>query len=212
MTLSRFLRDYLYIPLGGNRHGRFRRHLNLLATMFLGGLWHGAGWTFVIWGLLHGVGLVVNHAWLEAKPRLAALARVPVLARLVTARALTLLFVIAAWVLFRSENFPSAYRLYDILCGHAVSFADASAPDIPGAAWWVWLAALYLWVILAPNSQDVCSLFEPALGVKPSTHPALLQGRILWQPSRPWAILTAIVFTLCFLSLSTVSEFLYYKF
>jgi len=212
MTLSRFLRDYLYIPLGGNRHGRFRRHLNLLATMFLGGLWHGAGWTFVIWGVLHGVGLVVNHAWLEAKPRLAALARVPVLARLVTARAVTLLFVIAAWVLFRSENFPSAYRLYDILCGHAVSFADGSAPAIPGAGWWIWLVALYLWVILAPNSQDVCSLFEPALGVKPSRHPALLHGRILWQPSRRWAIVTAIVFTLCFLSLSTVSEFLYYKF
>jgi D-alanyl-lipoteichoic acid acyltransferase DltB (MBOAT superfamily) len=63
MTLSRFLRDYLYIPLGGNRKGPLRRHANLLATMLLGGLWHGANWTFVVWGGLHGLYLVVNHLW-----------------------------------------------------------------------------------------------------------------------------------------------------
>ena len=63
MTLSRFLRDYLYVPLGGNRHGRARRYVNLMLTMLLGGLWHGASWTFVIWGGLHGAYLVVNHGW-----------------------------------------------------------------------------------------------------------------------------------------------------
>ncbi len=63
MTLSRFLRDYVYIALGGNRHGAARRYANLMITMLLGGLWHGAGWTFVIWGGLHGTLLVLNHAW-----------------------------------------------------------------------------------------------------------------------------------------------------
>lgn len=63
MTLSRFLRDYLYFPLGGNRKGPVRRYMNLIATMLLGGLWHGAGWTFVLWGGLHGLYLVINHAW-----------------------------------------------------------------------------------------------------------------------------------------------------
>jgi D-alanyl-lipoteichoic acid acyltransferase DltB (MBOAT superfamily) len=63
MTLSRFLRDYLYLPLGGNRKGKVRRYANLMVTMLLGGLWHGAGWTFVIWGGLHGFYLIVNHAW-----------------------------------------------------------------------------------------------------------------------------------------------------
>src|SRR5271169_3782490 len=63
MTLSQFLRDYLYIPLGGNRHGSVLRHANLMITMLLGGLWHGAAWTFVAWGALHGVYLCVNHAW-----------------------------------------------------------------------------------------------------------------------------------------------------
>ncbi|HET7832180.1 MAG TPA: MBOAT family O-acyltransferase, partial [Gallionella sp.] len=63
MTLSRFLRDYLYSPLGGNRRGKVRRYLNLWLVMLLGGLWHGAGWTFVIWGGLHGIYLVITHAW-----------------------------------------------------------------------------------------------------------------------------------------------------
>ena len=63
ITLSRFLRDYLYIPLGGNRQGRVRRYVNLMLTMLLGGLWHGAAWTFVVWGGLHGGYLIVNHAW-----------------------------------------------------------------------------------------------------------------------------------------------------
>src|SRR5260221_3439675 len=63
MTLSRFLRDYLYIPLGGNRFGSGRRYFNLAATMILGGLWHGAAWAFVMLGALHGGYLVINHAW-----------------------------------------------------------------------------------------------------------------------------------------------------
>jgi D-alanyl-lipoteichoic acid acyltransferase DltB (MBOAT superfamily) len=63
ITLSRFLRDYLYIPLGGNRRGPLRRYLNLAVVMLLGGLWHGANWTFVIWGGVHGLMLAVNHGW-----------------------------------------------------------------------------------------------------------------------------------------------------
>src|SRR2546423_12840766 len=63
ITLSRFLRDYLYIPLGGNRHGPLRRYLNLGIVMLLGGLWHGANWTFVAWGAVHGLLLGLNHAW-----------------------------------------------------------------------------------------------------------------------------------------------------
>src|SRR6185437_15297891 len=65
ITLSRFLRDYLYIPLGGNRLGEPRRYINLMLTMLLGGLWHGAGWNFLIWGGLHGFYLCINHLWLK---------------------------------------------------------------------------------------------------------------------------------------------------
>ena len=76
ITLSRFLRDYLYIPLGGNKLGEARRNFNLAATMVIGGLWHGAGFTFIIWGALHGLFLIVNHTWLKLRKRSTLLARV----------------------------------------------------------------------------------------------------------------------------------------
>jgi alginate O-acetyltransferase complex protein AlgI len=98
MTLSRFLRDYLYIPLGGNRCGPLRQAVNVVATMLLGGLWHGANWTFVAWGGLHGVALAVNHVWQGRGLRLPR----------AVAWALTLLFVMACWVLFRSAEFATA--------------------------------------------------------------------------------------------------------
>ena len=77
ITLSRFLRDYLYIPLGGNRHGPLRRYANLLVTMLLGGFWHGAGWTFVVWGALHGCYLAINHVWRAIRLRGAMVAGRP---------------------------------------------------------------------------------------------------------------------------------------
>ena len=76
ITLSRFLRDYLYFSLGGNRRGPVRRYLNLLITMLLGGLWHGANWTFIVWGVLHGIYLMINHAWLAVAARSPALTSV----------------------------------------------------------------------------------------------------------------------------------------
>ena len=110
MSLSTWLRDYLYVPLGGNRHGPLRRHLNLLLTMLLGGLWHGAAWTFVAWGALHGVYLVVNHLW---RGWCAAPSR-QWLARLVAPCAWPLTFLAAAlaWVLFRADSFARALAVY----------------------------------------------------------------------------------------------------
>ena len=105
MTLSQFLRDYLYIPLGGNRHGRILRYVNLMITMVLGGLWHGAAWTFVAWGALHGVYLCVNHAWNHFGPAVA-----PRFARAADIAALIVTFVavVIAWVFFRADNMASA--------------------------------------------------------------------------------------------------------
>src|ERR1700709_1325139 len=105
MTLPQFLRDYLYIPLGGNRHGRVLRYVNLMITMVLGGLWHGAAWTFVAWGALHGAYLCVNHAWSNYGP-----AVVPRFARAANAAAfiLTFLSVVVAWVFFRADSLSSA--------------------------------------------------------------------------------------------------------
>ena len=106
ITLSRFLRDYLYIPLGGNRLGEQRRYLNLMLTMLLGGLWHGAGWNFLIWGGLHGLYLCVNHLWQGwrgvrgewPRPRnqVAGERR---------SWAITFFAVVIAWVFFRARTF-----------------------------------------------------------------------------------------------------------
>jgi alginate O-acetyltransferase complex protein AlgI len=112
MTLSRFLRDYVYIPLGGNRGTAAHRYVNLLLTMVVGGLWHGAAWTFVLWGALHGVYLLINHFW-RAMIGNTDFGR----AGIVAAHAITLLAVIVAWVLFRSPDIPSALRLYKGMLG-----------------------------------------------------------------------------------------------
>jgi len=101
ITLGRFLRSYVYIPLGGSRRGTPRLLGNLFATFLIGGIWHGAGWTFAIWGALHGLGLVVHRLWTMTGRRLPPLA----------ARALTFLFVHCAWVVFRAQSADDALHV-----------------------------------------------------------------------------------------------------
>ncbi|MFN8105677.1 MAG: MBOAT family protein [Acidimicrobiia bacterium] len=111
MTLSRWLRDYLYIPLGGNRRGHVRMYVNLFATMLLGGLWHGAAWTFVFWGALHGTALVVHHYRTSRREAL-GIEAVPITpARMWLARLGTFSFVCLAWVFFRADSFGTAFDL-----------------------------------------------------------------------------------------------------
>ena len=116
MTLSAFLRDYLYIPLGGNRKGKARRYINLTMTMLLGGLWHGAGWTFVIWGGLHGLFLVINHFWRAHCP-----VRLPKFAGWL----ITSVSIVAAWVFFRAETVGQALLILKGMAG-AERFSSSS--------------------------------------------------------------------------------------
>jgi alginate O-acetyltransferase complex protein AlgI len=108
ISLSTWLRDYLYIPLGGNRRGALRTYLNLIATMLLGGLWHGASWTFVVWGGLHGVALACNRAWRERFGDV--LGQKPLLCALSTFA--TFQFVLVAWVFFRAHTFRDARAIF----------------------------------------------------------------------------------------------------
>src|SRR6185436_17803276 len=109
ITLSSWLRDYVYIPLGGNRHGEARTYLALMGTMLIGGLWHGASWTFVVWGALHGVGLAAERFWHERHPELAA--RPQTTWRRWRARLLTFHFVCFAWIFFRASSFDDAWAM-----------------------------------------------------------------------------------------------------
>ncbi|MDE2573926.1 MAG: MBOAT family protein, partial [Rhodospirillales bacterium] len=147
ISLSRFLRDYLYIPLGGGRRGTGRRYANLLLTMVLGGLWHGAGWTFVLWGGLHGVYLIVNHGWRHVARHLPPGGR----AGRFAGWALTMLAVILAWVLFRAPDIGTAWA---VLCGMAgLSGAGRALPG--GAQEGAVLAALGIMVLALPNLREV---------------------------------------------------------
>ncbi|ESQ74209.1 MBOAT family protein [Asticcacaulis sp. AC402] len=110
ISLSTWLRDYVYIPLGGNRKGEFKTYRNLLLTMLLGGIWHGANWTFILWGLLHG-GVMAVERWLRREPKPDAPTHTPL------AWPVTMLVVLIGWVLFRAHNLTQAFTVYGGMLG-----------------------------------------------------------------------------------------------
>jgi alginate O-acetyltransferase complex protein AlgI len=163
MSLSQFLRDYLYVRLGGNRHGPVRRYANLLITMLLGGLWHGASWTFIAWGGLHGTYLLVNHAWRGAASALPRSAPLAALGRWAGA-ALTFLAVVVAWVFFRSPTFEGAGRMLESMFAPGPSPADLTFEAVfrgiavPPTSWaflGLFLGAGYAICWLLPTSQSL---------------------------------------------------------
>jgi alginate O-acetyltransferase complex protein AlgI len=209
MTLSRFLRDYLYIPLGGGRCHPLRRNVNLMATMLLGGLWHGAGWTFVIWGGLHGLYIVINHAWrsLQLSSRLGAVPMPGALARWL-GRLLTFVAVVVGWVFFRAETLPAAFAILDGMAGlNGISKADPyyfGAPQLKG------LLIMFVVAWGLPNAQQLLHRYRPVLETYPVD--ARQPGRLTWKPGAAWALFTSALFLAAVINLTRVSEFLYYQF
>jgi D-alanyl-lipoteichoic acid acyltransferase DltB (MBOAT superfamily) len=210
MTLSRFLRDYLYIPLGGSRCHPLRRHANVMMTMLLGGLWHGAGWTFVIWGGLHGLYLVVNHAWRGARSRWLGGVRVPATLALWLGRLLTFLAVVVAWVFFRAESLPAAKAILEGMAGlNGITRADPyyfRAPQLR------WLVTMFVIAWGLPNVQQLLHRYRPALETYPGEVSPPYWRRLTWRPAAAWALLTAALLMTAIINLTQVSEFLYYQF
>jgi alginate O-acetyltransferase complex protein AlgI len=226
MTLSRFLRDYLYISLGGNRHGSVRRYVNLMATMLLGGLWHGAAWTFVIWGGLHGMFLIVNHAWAALRGRSAQ--RTGALGRAL-AVVVTFISVVVGWVFFRSSDLASAWHM---LCGMAGAngvavpasllhragpLADGlrrlgvtPASSVGGTTFvttWAWIAGLLSLAWFAPNTQQIMVRARPTLETA-SMAPAMLR----WAPTPAWGLAIGVIAAIGLLSITRGGVFLYWQF
>ena len=206
MTLSRFLRDYLYIPLGGNRRGPARRYLNLGVTMLLGGLWHGASWNFVVWGGLHGVYLGINHA---GSGRLEA--AVGARGSRLLGWLLTFLAVTCAWVFFRATTLPGAVRMIVTMFGFGSAFLPVGmTPASTGQAGAFLVLSLALCTAL-PNMYDL--LREHRIGLVAD---AGAGGRGLrWRPGLAAGVLYGAVFlvALGFLFFTpNESPFLYFQF
>ncbi len=198
MTLSRFLRNYIYIPLGGNRSGELRLYSNLMITFLIGGLWHGAAWTFVFWGFLHGLALVLHRMWQKTRIKM----------NKVLAWFLCFNFVNFAWVFFRARSWEDAIKvlhgmlgfnglvLPDWLAAHlgmlvswGVSFQKLAVADLPRVL--IILIICLLITLLTRNSMEIEARFRPNL----------LSTVVIGAMA-----ITAI------LSLTRVSEFLYFNF
>lgn len=231
ITLSRFLRDYVYIPLGGNRLGPVRRYQNLLATMLIGGLWHGAGWTFVIWGALHGIYLVVNHAWLHFKRHVWRVGDAGVGGH-IAAVSLTFVAVAVSWVMFRATTFDGALAMLAGMSGqngvvlpigyqHALGGIANALQTIgfrfenvvahfQGLTQIIWLVVGFVIVWGLPNPSRWLRDYDPAL--LDQAPPAAKLNIPAWRPGAVTAIGVGALGAVALLSLNRVSEFLYFQF
>lgn len=211
ITLSNFLRDYLYISLGGNRKGYPRQLTNLMITMLLGGLWHGAGWTFVFWGGLHGFYLVVNHLWTrfggQRRAWLSQTRWFPAVCGVGTFFA-----VVISWVWFRAETFAGAATLLQAMF-NGQSLA-ATLPDIMADNGLAGLALLLLaagvaWLL--PNTQEWMAEASLVIAANPVD-----RSRYHWRPQPRFALATAALGAVALYKLvylpNSISEFIYFQF
>ncbi|WGV27398.1 MBOAT family O-acyltransferase [Halotia branconii] len=213
ITLSNFLRDYIYIPLGGNRQGEMRRNLNLMITMLLGGLWHGAGWQFIFWGGLHGFYLVINHQWNALQKSYNY--KVDNWLSLKVSWFITFIAIVFAWVFFRSENMSTALIIIKSMVGlNGLSFSNELI--MIGRKKIVFDILILLAIAwFMPNVQEWMSKYEPVLNydkVKRLSSNNIVWSRLQWQPNQIYAVVTSGLTVIAFLHLAKVSEFLYFDF
>lgn len=228
ITLSTFLRDYLYIPLGGNQRGELRRYLNLLITMLLGGLWHGAGWNFLIWGGMHGLFLVINHLWFGSRLRQRYAHIFEHAAFSILAVATTFFVVTVAWVFFRASSFYGAIAILEGMAGcngvqlplefkplfpefmGQIRFSGYSFGAFGGLMGFAWIGLALFIAFFLPNTQQIMARFEPALGFDANA------SHTGWARISTLSVKTGVFFGLLFaLALSQLSgndEFLYFNF
>ncbi len=204
ITLSRFLKDYIYIPLGGNRKGNFKTYANLMATFIIGGIWHGAGWTFVFWGFLHGMALMIQRAWNQLGFKMNS----------VLAWFITFNFVNIAWVFFRAKEWHDAikvlssmFNLNNIMLPYSLSarLSFLQQYDVKFGAWMgalrgdlytpIWILATFVLILVFKNSTERINInsAKPTIGL---------------------AIFTALLTVLTIMNMinAPYTEFLYFNF
>ncbi|MGD1912693.1 MAG: MBOAT family O-acyltransferase, partial [Rivularia sp. (in: cyanobacteria)] len=230
--------DYLYIPLGGSRKGEIRRNLNLLITMLLGGLWHGAGWTFVFWGGLHGTYLIINHQWRSLRKRLGHDLKNTNWFDRGCGWLLTFIAVVIGWVFFRAENMGAAFVIVKGMIGfNGISVGEALSGklgflqnlNIQPNGWLPIIATKPTDVILfipflliiawfTPNTQEWMERHNPVLNHnvanKSLTDNTYFWKTIRWEPSNVYALIVSalILIVLKMILDAPESEFLYFNF
>lgn len=222
MTLSRFLRDYIYIPLGGNRKGRNRRYINIFITMLLGGLWHGAAWTFIFWGFLHGLYIIINHLWRWLRLQIDLSLEATSKSGQFFSRLVTFFAIVVAWVFFRAESFDSAIimlkgmsGIYGFILPQALEEALGSFSQTLTSFGWKFAPLAYS---RGPQDLLIMALLTAAVWYLPNTQQIVLeennqnQSKIKWQATKIWMISLSFLFLFSILRLSQISEFLYFQF
>lgn len=192
MTLSSFLKDYIYIPLGGSKHGDFKKLRNVLIVMLVCGIWHGSGYTFLVWGLWHGFFLILNHAWRIWAPT--TFKNDNFLWNSI-GWASTFLIVVIGWVFFKSPSLSIASQLLSkMFFGNLNSFAFDKT--------WVTITAAFAFSVLGPNTQEI---FEQESEKNSSRW-------FLWKPNFFWAIILACMLSFAIARIQPMSPFLYWQF
>lgn len=202
ITLSRFLRDYLYIPLGGNRVSKARQSFNVVVTMLLGGLWHGASWNFVLWGGLHGAVIAINHGLRAMAGRMGLSGVLQILPYPATMAwkgvciVLTFTVVTLLWVFFRAETLQGAIVMLSSLFGASTG---AGAPLLAGSKYFAFIAMAAGIALFLPNSMRI--MFDPAFALR-------------WRPSLLWAGIVTGLFLLgvMFVQSHLGKQFIYFDF
>ena len=236
ITLSHFLRDYIYIPLGGSRQGELRRYINLLVTMLLGGLWHGAGWTFIFWGGLHGSYLIINHLYRSFRQGLGHNLKNDGWLLRGIGWITTFIAVVISWVFFKANNFETATSILQSMFGfNGINLPDFLAPYFgflrnfgigflgftvnvgisqKYATFGIVILLIIAW--FTPNTQQWMGKYNPSLTKPIECNQPKWQQKfwhyLSWKPNNIWTIIVASLTSLTLLCFSRVSEFLYFQF
>ena len=236
ITLSHFLRDYLYIPLGGSRKGQLRRYINLVVTMLLGGLWHGAGWTFVFWGGLHGIYLVINHLYRSVRQSLGHNLKNDGWLLQGIGWLTTFIAVVISWVFFRANSFETAISILKSMFGFNgvelpiflepyfgflrnlgvgfLGFTVNVGISQKYATFGIILLAIVAW--FTPNTQQWMGKYNPTLTEPIEQYRSQWEKKVwqtlVWKPNKIWTAIVAGLTSLCLLCFTRVSEFLYFQF
>ncbi len=200
ITLSRFLKDYVYIPLGGNRKGEIQTYTNLFLTFLLGGIWHGAGWTFVLWGMLHGIALIINRAWQQFGFKM----------HTALAWFITFNFVNIGWVFFRAKEFEDAIKVLKGMAGldsivlpnalasklafltpYGIEFGGFISAIKADMYTFVWLIFAFIMILAFKNSIELSKHFKT---------------------NRKYFLFVVLLFFGTVAYIGKVSEFLYFNF